>query len=163
MSAAPLLDDATAAPPAALPAPLAAAREAARRDGLAFAGHVDPATAWRLAEAGLARLVDVRSPEELAFVGRVPGAAHAAWATGIDLQRNPRFLADLAAVGGFDGPVLLLCRSGVRSVRAAEAATAAGHGAAFNILEGFEGTLDARQRRGAVDGWRLRGLPWVQG
>lgn len=151
------------APDDALPEPLRAARAAARREALDFAGHVDPADAWALAQAGLARLVDVRSAEELAFVGRVPGAGHAAWAAGIGLVRNPAFLDDLAAVGGFDGPVLLLCRSGVRSVRAAQAATAAGHPAAFNVREGFEGALDARQQRGGTDGWRRRGLPWVQG
>jgi rhodanese-related sulfurtransferase len=149
--------------PLVLPPELEAARQIARRDGLALAGRVDPAIAWALAQAGLARIVDVRTREELAFVGRVPGAVHAAWATGVELQRNPRFLDDLAAVGGFDGPVLLLCRSAVRSARAAEAATAAGHPAAFDILEGFEGRLDAQQRRGALDGWRHRGLPWVQG
>jgi hypothetical protein len=32
----------------------------------------------------------------------------------------------------------------------------------FNVLEGFEGELDAQQQRGHGDGWRLRGLPWVQ-
>jgi rhodanese-related sulfurtransferase len=147
----------------ALPSALAAAQAAARREGLDFAGHVDPATAWSVVQAGQALLVDVRSAEELAFVGRVPAAAHAAWASGIALQRNPGFLDDLARVGGFARPVLLLCRSGVRSVRAAQAATAAGHPAAFNVLEGFEGALDTRAQRGAVDGWRRRGLPWVQG
>jgi rhodanese-related sulfurtransferase len=155
--------DAFAFEPDALPPPLASAHAAARRDGLDFAGHVDPAAAWVLAQAGLALLVDVRSAEELAFVGRVPGAVHAAWAAGVALQRNPAFLDDFAAAGGFAQPVLLLCRSGVRSVRAAQAVTAAGHPAAFNVLEGFEGAIDERRQRGTVDGWRHRGLPWVQG
>ena len=31
-----------------------------------------------------------------------------------------------------------------------------------NVLEGFEGELDAAQQRGGQDGWRFHGLPWVQ-
>jgi rhodanese-related sulfurtransferase len=57
---------------------------------------------------------------------------------------------------------LLLCRSGKRSVLAAEAAAKAGFTNVFNVLEGFEGDLDAHQQRGKADGWRFHGLPWVQ-
>ena len=121
---------------------------------------------WQLVQAGLALLVDVRSGEELTGVGRVPGSLHVAWATGTSLVRNPRFVreleAKLAKDGGKDAVVLLLCRSGKRSVLAAEAAAAAGFAHVFNVLEGFEGELDAQQQRGKQDGWRLRGLPWVQ-
>jgi rhodanese-related sulfurtransferase len=56
----------------------------------------------------------------------------------------------------------LLCRSGKRSALAAQAAAAAGFGRAFNILEGFEGEIDASKHRGAKDGWRFHKLPWVQ-
>jgi rhodanese-related sulfurtransferase len=55
----------------------------------------------------------------------------------------------------------LLCRSGVRSVAAAQRATQLGI-EAFNILEGFEGDPDAHAHRGNVGGWRMRGLPWRQ-
>jgi rhodanese-related sulfurtransferase len=58
--------------------------------------------------------------------------------------------------------VLLLCRSGNRSALAAEAAAKAGFTQVFNVLEGFEGELDAAQRRGASNGWRFHGLPWIQ-
>jgi rhodanese-related sulfurtransferase len=61
-----------------------------------------------------------------------------------------------------DQPVLLLCRSGKRSVLAAEAAAKAGFTAVFNVLEGFEGELDAAHQRGRADGWRFHRLPWVQ-
>jgi rhodanese-related sulfurtransferase len=59
-------------------------------------------------------------------------------------------------------PVLLLCRSGKRSVLAAEAAAKAGLTHVFNVLEGFEGEIDEDQRRGKSDGWRFHGLPWIQ-
>jgi hypothetical protein len=31
------------------------------------------------------------------------------------------------------------------------------------VLEGFEGDKDAQGHRSTVGGWRLAGLPWVQG
>jgi rhodanese-related sulfurtransferase len=86
-----------------------------------------------------------------------------AWASGTSLTRNPRFVRELEArVGGKDAVVLLLCRSGKRSALAAQAAAKSGFTQVFNVLEGFEGEIDAQGHRGGSDGWRFRGLPWVQ-
>jgi rhodanese-related sulfurtransferase len=141
---------------------LAQARQAAADAGLSYAGGVSPQLAWRLFDTGQAVLVDVRSAEERKFVGHVPGSVHIAWATGTSLTRNPRFVRELEAKLGKEQPVLLLCRSGKRSVVAAEAAAAAGLRNVFNVLEGFEGEIDANQHRGGSDGWRFHHLPWVQ-
>lgn len=149
-----------------LPAALEQAHQAAVEQGLSYAGGVRPPVAWELLRDGRALLVDVRSAEERKFVGHVPGSLHVAWATGTALIRNPRFVreleAKLAKDGGKDAVVLLLCRSGKRSALAAEAAAAAGFRHVFNVFEGFEGEIDARQQRGGGDGWRYHGLPWVQ-
>ena len=51
---------------------------------------------------------------------------------------------------------------GKRSVLAAQAAAQAGFAHVFNVLEGFEGEIDAHQQRGKNDGWRFHGLPWIQ-
>jgi rhodanese-related sulfurtransferase len=143
----------------ALPEALQAAR-AASPDG---AAGVAPAVAWRLFSTGEALLVDVRTVEERKFVGHVPGTLHVAWASGTSLTRNPRFVRELEArVGGKDAVVLLLCRSGKRSALAAQAAAKSGFTQVFNVLEGFEGEIDAQGHRGGSDGWRFRGLPWVQ-
>ncbi|MEQ5843569.1 rhodanese [Paraburkholderia acidicola] len=141
---------------------LEAARSAAVEAGLPYAGGIAPQDAWALVSAGKAVLVDVRSAEERKFVGHVPESLHVAWATGTSLTRNPRFVRELEAKTGKDAVVLLLCRSGNRSALAAEAATKGGFSQVFNVLEGFEGELDAAQRRGGSNGWRFRGLPWVQ-
>ena len=150
----------------ALAPELQAIHTAARAQGLTYAGGVPPALAWQLVQANRALLVDVRSTEERKFDGHVPGSLHVAWATGTSLVRNPRFVreleAKLAKDGGKDAVVLLLCRSGKRSVLAAEAAAAAGFTHVFNVLEGFEGEIDAHLHRGGSDGWRFHGLPWVQ-
>jgi rhodanese-related sulfurtransferase len=131
-------------------------------DANARAG-VPPALAWRLFSTGQALLVDVRTAEERKFVGHVPDSLHVPWATGTSLTRNPRFARELEAkIGGKEAVALLLCRSGKRSALAAEAAAKAGLVHVFNVLEGFEGELDAQQQRGKFDGWRFHGLPWVQ-
>lgn len=58
-------------------------------------------------------------------------------------------------------PLLFLCRSGVRSIAAAETMTGAGYAKCFNVTEGFEGSLDVEGHRG-MGGWKARGLPWRQ-
>lgn len=138
------------------------ARSNAAAVSLPYAGGVSPLDAWALVEAGLAQLIDVRSAEERKFVGHVPGSTHVAWATGTSLTRNPRFVRELEAKLKKNEVGLLLCRSGKRSALAAEAAAKAGFTNVFNVLEGFEGELDAHQQRGKSDGWRFHGLPWAQ-
>lgn len=139
------------------------ARADALAQGLPYAGAVSPAQAWALASSGRAVLVDVRSPEERAFVGYVPGSLHVPWASGTALTRNPRFVRELEAkLGGKDKAVLLLCRSGKRAALAAAAAAKAGLALSFGVLEGFEGDLDGKGQRGGLNGWRKHGLPWVQ-
>ncbi len=126
-----------------------------------YAGDVTPQHAWELAQRGVALIVDVRSPEESSFVGRVPNSVLVPWAVGVGLDRNPHFLAQLQQFDRHQ-PLLLLCRSARRSVSAALAATEAGFTQVYNILEGFEGDKDANSQRGHLAGWRLRGLPWLQ-
>ncbi len=130
--------------------------------GLGYAGNVTPNEALELLNAGVVRLVDVRTPEERKFVGYVPDSVPVPWATGTAFTRNPRFIRELEGKVRKDEVLLFLCRSGVRSVLAAEAASRAQFQHVYNVLEGFEGELDPQHRRGRSDGWRFRGLPWVQ-
>ncbi|WP_444430721.1 rhodanese-like domain-containing protein [Rhodobacter capsulatus] len=141
---------------------LAQIRATARAAGLSYAGDVPPDLAQALAEAGQGLLIDIRSPEEIRFVGHVPGRCTCPGPAGSSLTRNPRFLRGLETVAPREAVILLLCRSGQRSVQAAQAATAAGFTQVFNVLEGFEGDLDAAGHRGRVSGWRWRDLPWRQ-
>lgn len=123
---------------------------------------IKPAAAWGLIQQGAAALVDVRTAEERKFVGHVPQSLHVPWATGTAMTRNPRFVRELEAKVMKNQPVLLLCRSGKRSLLAVEAARKAGFTQIYNVLEGFEGEQDAQLQRGHQDGWRFHGLPWVQ-
>jgi rhodanese-related sulfurtransferase len=125
-------------------------------------GALRPDQAWALVRAGKAVLVDVRTIEERKFVGLPPRSIHVPWATGIEMKLNPNFAGDLEKKVKKTDTVLLLCRSGKRSGLAARVAADAGFARVFNILEGFEGDLDDESRRGNFEGWRFRGLPWVQ-
>ena len=118
------------------------------------------ACAWWL--AGDAVLVDVRTDAEREWVGFVPGAVNLAWKQWPGMAMNPGFDEGLRAAVPAGKKVVLLCRSGVRSVAAAKRATELGL-EAYNILEGFEGDPDAQAHRGNKGGWRMRGLPWRQG
>jgi N6-L-threonylcarbamoyladenine synthase len=68
----------------------------------------------------------------------------------------------LAEAGGKDRPVVLMCRSGQRTIDAGLALEAAGFTDVSHVVHGFEGDLDARFQRSSVNGWRHEGLPWEQ-
>ncbi len=133
-----------------------------RENELDYAGEVTPEEAWRLRDSGAAILVDVRSRPEYELVGRVPGTPLVEWRRYGELAPNPAFLDELAYHARAGDTVLFLCRSGVRSHHAAELASRAGYERAFNVVQGFEGDLDANRQRGLRGGWRAAGLPWEQ-
>lgn len=137
-------------------------------DAVSYAGDLTPQQAWELLESTPdAVLVDVRTVPEWQYVGAPDLGAlgkqtvFVEW-NHLDGSPNRQFLDELRQAGvGEDRPVLFLCRSGARSVGAANAATEAGFGPAYNILAGFEGPLDPSGHRGSA-GWRADGLPWRQ-
>ena len=133
-----------------------------RDKGLAYHGEVTPAEAWALQVAGAARLIDVRTRAEWTYVGRVDGAPLVEWRAFGAEHPNPRFIEALSAEAPREVPVMLLCRSAVRSHAAAELAARSGWTVAMNVLEGFEGELDDSGHRGIRGGWRKAGLPWIQ-
>ena len=126
-----------------------------------YAGDVSPELAWHWVQSGEAVMVDVRSDAERAWVGFVPEAKGLAWKQWPVVDVNPEFDAGIQAIASAGLKIVLLCRSGVRSVAAAQRATQLGI-EAFNILEGFEGDPDAHAHRGNLGGWKMRGLPWRQ-
>lgn len=144
----------------------------ASRDKLAdvsYAGDITPQEAWTLlGDHPEAVLVDCRTSAEWRFVGVADTSGlgrdvvYVEWNT-TDGKHNDQFVDDLAAAGVTPGerPVVFLCRSGNRSIGAAEAATAAGITPSYNVLDGFEGNLDENGHRGAT-GWKAVGLPWKQ-
>lgn len=137
------------------------AQNRARQMGLPYSGAMTPKEAyevWQLAPG--AKLVDVRTRAEWDWVGRVPGAVEIEWVSYPGNQANTNFLAQLKQQVDPEALVLFLCRSGVRSDKAASLASQAGYTEVYNVLEGFEGDKDANGHRGTIGGWRHAGLPW---
>jgi len=112
-----------------------------------------------------ALFIDVRSEMEYLFVGHPVGALHVPWNEGPDWEINPHFVGQIKRIAGANHslrPVVLICRSGNRSVEAGQALEKAGFQIIYNVRHGFEGDLDDRHRRNCVNGWRQEGLPWEQ-
>lgn len=126
-----------------------------------YAGDITPELAWRWVQGGEAVLIDVRSDAERAWVGFVPDAKVAAWKLWPGMMENPDFDSQLKAAAQDGQKIVLLCRSGLRSIPAAKRAAALGF-EAYNILEGFEGDPNPQAHRNTVGGWRVAGLPWRQ-
>jgi rhodanese-related sulfurtransferase len=139
-------------------------------ESVTYAGDVAPEEAYAaLAAEEDAVLVDVRTAAEWTYVGSPDLTAlgkrvvHVEWQRFPDGAVNGDFVEQLRDAGLPDGaPIYFICRSGVRSVAAAEAATRAGLEPSYNVLEGFEGPHDEQGHR-AVSGWKNSGLPWRQG
>lgn len=134
--------------------------------------HLTPKQAVEMVQENpRAILVDVRSSMEFLFVGHPKGAVHIAWIDEPDWDVNPNFVRQLRELmlGGIicdDGegcaPIILICRSGKRSVEAGQALLAAGFQDVYNVLDGFEGELNEEHQRSSLGGWRFDGLPWEQ-
>ena len=116
-------------------------------------------------------MIDVRSDMEFLFVGHPVGAIHIPWIDYPDWRLNPDFVTEVRklVLGGVchekpnsGVPILLICRSGKRSLEAGNLLVKEGFCDVYNVAEGFEGELDEQHHRSARGGWRFHGLPWEQ-
>ena len=122
--------------------------------------HFKPKEAARfLAETPSAVFIDCRSEMEFYFVGHPVGAQHVAWNDGPDWEVNPHFVGQVKKVASMNRPIVLICRSGHRSLDAGVALEKAGFGDIYHVQDGFEGPLDEKHHRGTLSGWRHEGLP----
>jgi rhodanese-related sulfurtransferase len=127
--------------------------------------HLLPTQAWQLIQsANDAVFIDVRMEIESLYVGRPPGVVHIPWYEYPHFEANkPEFVAATKKeVTHPAQPIVLICRSGARTLDAAHALEEAGFTNVINVLHGFEGELDANDHRSNINGWRFEGLPWEQ-
>jgi rhodanese-related sulfurtransferase len=136
--------------------------------------HLSPKEAWTWLQAETERrralgqepplFVDVRMEIESLYVGRPPGVENIPWYEYPDLTPDPARFADAVAreAGAKDRPLLLICRSGKRTLDAAKALEAAGFTDVQHVVHGFEGELNEHFHRSTLNGWRHEGLPWEQ-
>lgn len=101
-----------------------------------------------------------RTGEGAALPGKVINIAYMIEYKG-DLIVNPSLLIDVK--NAFPNPaevtLITMCRSGGRSIAAAEALEAAGYPFVKNMVTGFEGGKDGSGYR-TVNGWKVDGLPY---
>jgi rhodanese-related sulfurtransferase len=123
------------------------------------------------------KVIDVRTPEEYAFVGHPEMAWNIPLAfvtygrkegkTEYEVKWNPDFVDEVKSVAGLNDVLLVTCRSGHRSAKAVDALAAAGFTNVYNITDGVEG--DKVEDPGSVffgkrmrNGWK-NSAPWVYG
>ncbi len=126
-------------------------------------------------------LIDVRTREEAMYLG-MPASADAlipfmnvdtrVWdpeKKAFRLVLNDEFetgVDDLLHRHGLDvdAKILLLCRSGKRSARAAKFLNQLGYSNVYTVVDGYEGDMaksgDGKGQR-VVNGWKNAGLPWT--
>jgi rhodanese-related sulfurtransferase len=127
--------------------------------------HLLPLEAWELMQADPnALMIDVRMEIESLYVGRPPGAVNVPWYEYPDLTPHPDRFVRLVQEEANDTarPIVLICRSGKRTLDAGNALEAAGFTNVINVLHGFEGELNDRFHRSCTNGWRFDDLPWEQ-
>lgn len=135
-----------------------------------------PQDAWaELENNSDAVLIDVRTRSEWAYVG-LPDISELQrsvllieWRIFPSMSVNESFVDNLMEELGGTVPskLFFLCRSGIRSLHAADLVvrTLNAQGlnvACYNVAEGFEGDLDDKGHRGTKNGWKVRGLAWRQ-
>jgi rhodanese-related sulfurtransferase len=107
--------------------------------------------------------VDVRTVEEFE-AGHPPGAVNVpiALSGGGSMVPNPQFLDAMSAAFAKDSRIVVGCKAGGRSLRAAQALLGAGFA---NVLDQRAGWDGARNAFGQVTepGWSRAGLPVEQG
>jgi len=125
--------------------------------------------------------IDVRTPEELYFVGYPTVIDKNIPIAYIDYSKfkknkkgevvkfasykNKEFMPQLEAAlkkKGLDknSPIIVICRSGSRAAKAAKMMDKAGYKNVYNLDQGFEGDKDKNKHR-TVNGWKNANLPYT--
>jgi rhodanese-related sulfurtransferase len=159
------------------PASVAADRQLPKAKQTTLGLYVTAAQAyekWKAAPDKV-KVIDVRTPEEYAFIGHPEMAWNIPFAF-VTYQRkggkteygpklNPDFVAEVKTIAGPTDTLLLTCRSGDRSARAVDKLAAAGFNNVYTIIDGFEGdkvtdpesVFYGKRMR---NGWK-NSAPWV--
>ena len=114
-------------------------------------------------------LIDIRAQPEWDFVG-VPDLSSInkhtffiTWQSYPNMKFNEDFETEIIRSNiKKDDSIFLICRSGQRSLKAAQYLNQLGYKNCFNVLDGFEGDKDLNNHRSTLSGWKLNRLPWKQ-
>jgi len=121
-------------------------------------------------------VLDVRTPEEYIFVGHAPMARNipvrvlnqelTAKNRKPVLEPNPDFVSQVRRDYKVSDTILVMCRSGGRSVMAVNLLAEAGFKNVYNITDGFEGDAvkdpeSYYNGKRIKNGWKNSGAPWT--
>ena len=137
--------------------------------------QIDAPDAWKiLQENPNSILVDVRTKEEIEFVGFVDSTKINAKTINLPWKTYPQMAVDEAFTDKLSALIsevfssnpeeinlLFICRSGNRSFEAAMFMSDLGY-QCHNITNGFEGSHNELGQRGKTNGWKAQNLPWRQ-
>ena len=141
--------------------------------------YLTPQEAYDMKKANPEKVlfVDVRTPEELYFVGYPYSIDKNIPAKYIDYTKINKKGKGFASaknknvVAQFDkllqekgltkeDPVIVICRSGSRSAKVATELYKNGYKKAYTVVTGVEGDKDKKTHHRTVNGWKNDGLPW---
>ncbi|MEW6729668.1 MAG: rhodanese-like domain-containing protein [Pseudomonadota bacterium] len=123
-------------------------------------------------------LIDVRTPEEIQYVGNMGDMMDAnipyqfndisafdekkkVYANALNSNFTVAVEELVSKKGlGKDSPIIVSCRSGDRSAVSANLLAKAGYTNVYSVFDGFEGDLSKDGRR-SVNGWKNANLPWT--
>jgi len=118
------------------------------------------------------KIIDVRNPEELLFVGspemawKIPVATQSykwdAEKRQFPMQPLPDFAARVSQIAGPDHTILVMCRSRGRRAIAAHMLAKAGFKNVSNIVDGMEGDGNGDSESMPKGGWKNTGCPWTK-
>ncbi len=131
---------------------------------------IQPKEAWDLLQANPgAVLIDVRSSMEFLFVGHAKSSMSVPWIDEPNWTIDEHFVTHVrqltlgrAMVTDSAPPIILICRSGRRSLEAGEKLVEDHFINIYNVEGGFEGDLNEEHHRSSISGWRHSDLPWEQ-
>ena len=121
------------------------------------------------------KILDVRTPEEFAYVGHAEMAWNIPWLfvtyekkdgkVTTSTRKNEAFVDLVRQIAQPADTLLVMCRSGGRGASAVNQLAAAGFTRAYNIVDGMEGDLVEDPRsvffgKRMVNGWK-NSAPWV--
>ncbi|MBI2877737.1 MAG: rhodanese-like domain-containing protein [Candidatus Tectomicrobia bacterium] len=109
--------------------------------------------------------LDVRTPQEYAYVGHIPGATNLPWAlwnpaTYQHDRPNPAFEKEALSRLDKGRKYIVYCRSGGRSRAACNRMATLGY-TVFNLKDGFEGQTDKKTGLPTINGWKIKGYPYT--
>ena len=122
------------------------------------------------------KIIDVRTPEEVFWVGHPPMAwkipvVAVTYEWDADKKQFPRrplpeVVTRVQSVATPDDTLMVMCRSGGRGAMAVNLLAKAGYKNVYNVIDGMEGdSVDdpesVFQGQRLVNGWKNSGLPWT--